>query len=253
MVYICFNQVQCLYDPIIEHSRAWWTRHLADSFCDTSVLYIVFLVFFLDDVITTWWEKCLAICELTTSEMTRTLLRIKAVPTNATLCKQLIIMGIPMVFNWFSSSSLTVPNAPTTTGITIVLTAHNFCTCNLKSLYLVIFPSFFTFMFWYLRTVMLIILHSLFSLSMATISGLRCSYLSGLRSPKVFYICQSAVLALVKVRTICLHIQSQIFCTGASVLFSKFLVSLNVLVSSLNRTRNRQYGWTFNFFFAKSA
>ena len=32
------------------------------------------------------------------------------------------------------------------------------------------------------------------------------------------------------------------------ILFSKFVVSLNVLFSSLNRTRNWQYGWTFNFF-----
>ena len=70
------------------------------------------------------------------SEMSRTLLRMKAVPSNAAFCKQLITMGIPMVLRRFSSSSLTVPKAPTTIGITLALTSRNRCTCNLKSWYL---------------------------------------------------------------------------------------------------------------------
>ena len=81
------------------------------------------------------------------SEMSRTLLRMKAFPSNAAFCKQLITMAIPMVFRWFSSSSLTVPKAPTTIGITVALTSYKFCTCNLNSWYLVIFSSFFTLMF----------------------------------------------------------------------------------------------------------
>ena len=63
----------------------------------------------------------------------------------------------------------------TTTGITEALTSHNFCTCNLKSWYLVIFSGSFTLMFWFPGTTMSMISHSLFSLSVTTISGLRCS------------------------------------------------------------------------------
>ena len=81
------------------------------------------------------------------SEISKTLLWLTAVSSNAAFCKQLITMGIPMVFRWFSSSSLTVPKATTTIGITVALTFHNFCTCNLKYWYLVIFSSYFTLMF----------------------------------------------------------------------------------------------------------
>ena len=70
------------------------------------------------------------------SEMSRTLLRMKAVSSNAAFCKQLITMGIPMVFRRFSSSSLIVSKAPATIGITLALTSRNRCTCNLKSWYL---------------------------------------------------------------------------------------------------------------------
>ena len=35
------------------------------------------------------------------SEISRTLLKMKAVPSNAAFCKQLITMGIPMVVRWF--------------------------------------------------------------------------------------------------------------------------------------------------------
>ena len=78
--------------------------------------------------------------------MSRTLLSIKAVPSNGSFCKQLITMGIPMVCRWFSSSSLTFPKAPTAIGITVALRSHNFWTCNLQSWYLVIFSSSFTLM-----------------------------------------------------------------------------------------------------------
>ena len=102
--------------------------------------------------------------------MPRTFLRMKAVPKNATLCKQLITIGIPMVFWWFSNSSLTVPKAPTTTGITVTLAFHSFYSCNLKSWYLVIFFSYCTLIFWSPGTAMSMILHSLFSLT--TMSGI---------------------------------------------------------------------------------
>ena len=81
------------------------------------------------------------------SELSRTLQKMKAVPSNAAFCKQLITMGIPIVFRWFSSSSLIVPKAPTSIGITVALTSQNFWTCNLKSWYLVIFSNSFTLMF----------------------------------------------------------------------------------------------------------
>ena len=79
--------------------------------------------------------------------MPGTLLTTKSVPSNAAFCKQLITVGIPMVFRWFSSALVTVPKAPVTIGITVALTSHNFCTCNLKSWYLVIVSGFFTLMF----------------------------------------------------------------------------------------------------------
>ena len=73
------------------------------------------------------------------SEMPRTLLSMKAVSSNGVLCKKLTTMGIPMLFTWFSSSSLALPKALTTVGITAALTSHNFFNCNLKSWYLVTF------------------------------------------------------------------------------------------------------------------
>ena len=58
-------------------------------------------------------------------EMSGTLLRMNAVPSNAGFSKQLIAMCIPMVFRCFSSSSLTVTKTLTTVGITVALTSHN--------------------------------------------------------------------------------------------------------------------------------
>ena len=110
------------------------------------------------------------------SEISRTLLKMKAVPSNAAFCKQLITMGIPMVVRWFWNFSVTVPKAPTTIGITVALTFHNFCNCNLKCWYLVVFSSSFTLMFWSPGTAMSMILHSLFSLSMTTIKGFSFSF-----------------------------------------------------------------------------
>ena len=54
---------------------------------------------------------------------------------------------ISMFFRWFSSSLLTVLKAPTVTGITVALIFRNFCTCNLKSWYLVVFSVSFTLVF----------------------------------------------------------------------------------------------------------
>ena len=79
------------------------------------------------------------------SKMSRTLLRMKAVPSNVVFCKQLITVGIPMVFRWFSSSLLTVPKVPTTIGISVALTSHNFCTCNLKTWWFFLVPSLWCF------------------------------------------------------------------------------------------------------------
>ena len=107
--------------------------------------------------------------------MSMTLVRMKVVPNNAAFCKQLVTMSLSNFFRWFSSSSLTIPKAPTTIGITIALTSHNSCNCNLKSWYLVIISSSFTLMFWSPGTAMSMILHFLFFLSMTTRSGLLSS------------------------------------------------------------------------------
>ena len=107
--------------------------------------------------------------------MSMTLVRMKVVPNNAAFCKQLVTMSLSNFFRWFSSSSLTIPKAPTIIGITIALTSHNSCNCNLKSWYLVIISSSFTLMFWSPGTAMSMILHFLFFLSMTTRSGLLCS------------------------------------------------------------------------------
>ena len=77
------------------------------------------------------------------SVMPKTLLKMKAVPRNAVFCKQLITTGIPIIFRWFSSSSVTAPKAPIAVGITVALTSLNFCTCNLKSWCLFFFFCFF--------------------------------------------------------------------------------------------------------------
>ena len=113
--------------------------------------------------------------------MSRTLLRMKAVPSNAASCKQLITIDIPMVFRWFSSSSLTVPKVPTTIGIIVVLTSHNFCTCNLKSWFLVIFlvPSLWCFALQEQLCRWFCILSSVYQWLVTTVSCLWCSvYLS---------------------------------------------------------------------------
>ena len=84
-------------------------------------------------------------------------------------------MGISMVFRWFSSFLLTVPKALTTISITVALTYHSFCTCDLKYWYLVIFFQFFHFDV--LISKIIYFDDFAFSLlfTMTTISGLRCS------------------------------------------------------------------------------
>ena len=64
--------------------------------------------------------------------MSMTLVRMKVVPNNAAFCKQLVTMSLSNFFRWFSSSSLTIHKAPTTIGITVALTSHNSCNCNLS-------------------------------------------------------------------------------------------------------------------------
>ena len=158
-----------------------------------------------------------------------------------------------MVFRYFSSSSLTVPKARTTIGVIVVLTFHNFYTCYLKSWYLVICSSSFTFMFCSPGTAMAMILHSLFCLSVNTVSGLGCSisYLSGLQSPKVCYICRFPALDLVDARTICLEILS--FSIWFNFLHRNQCIFFQVChVSScigfqLWQIMNWQYGWHFQF------
>ena len=149
----------------------------------------------------------------------------EAVPTNAAFCKQIIISGIPMVFRWFSSSSLTVPKGPTTIGITVALTSHNLWTCNLKSgiWWFFLAPSLRCFDLQEQLCRWFCILSSLYQWLQYLVFGDLFLYLFGLQSPKAFYICHFPPLVLVDARTICLHIQSQISCIRASVLFSNFV------------------------------
>ena len=147
-----------------------------------------------------------------------------------------------MVFRYFSSFSLTVPKARTTIGVIVVLTSHNFYTCYLKSWYLVIFSSSFTFMFCSPRTAMAMILHSLFSLSVNTVSVLLVFYIFiclDCKVPKyVTYIVFQHWIWLMREPFVLKFNRFQsdsISCTGASVFFSKFVVSLPVLVSSYDR------------------
>ena len=159
-----------------------------------------------------------------------------------------------MAFRWFSSSSLTVPKALTTIGITVALISHNFCTCNLKSWYLAIFSSSLTLMFWPPGTVMAMILHSFFSLSVTTISGLRCSISLSVwiaKSQSILYLPFPA-LALVDAGPICLHIQPQILCTRASALFFQVCRVSSCIGFHLGQNTNWQYGWLFQLFLCRA-
>ena len=138
----------------------------------------------------------------------------KAFPNNAAFCKQLVTMGISMVFSWFSSSSLSVNKAPTRTGITVALTFHNFFSCKLKFWYLVIFSSYFTLMFWSSGTAMSTILHFLFSLS--TMSGISLSVCIGMSQSilRFSFSCNDSDSC----ENHCLYIQFESSCIGASAL-----------------------------------
>ena len=146
-----------------------------------------------------------------------------------------------MVFRWLSSSPLAIPKAPTAIGVIVALKSHNFCTCNLKSLYLVIFSSSFTLMFWSPGTVCrwFCVLSSLYQWLQYLDFRVLLPYVW--TAPKVFYICHFLALALVDVRTICLHIQSQICCTGISVRFVQPFSSFIGL--QLGQNINWKYGW----------
>ena len=171
----------------------------------------------------------------------------EAVPTNAAFCKQIIISGIPLVFRWFSSSSLTVPKGPTTIGITVALTSHNLWTCNLKSgiWWFFLAPSLRFFDLQEQLCRWFCILSSLYQWLQYLVFGDLFLYLFGLQSPKAFYICHFPPLVLVDARTICLHIQSQISCIGASVLYFQVCRVSSCIGFQLGQNTNWQYGWHF--------
>ena len=70
------------------------------------------------------------------SEILSALCRMSTVPSNAAFCKQLILMGIPIVLKCFTRLSLIAPRPLIMMGITVSLMLHNLCNCNLKSSYL---------------------------------------------------------------------------------------------------------------------
>ena len=167
--------------------------------------------------------------------MPRTLQKMKVIPSNAAFCKKHITMGITMAFRWFSSSSLTVSTkAPITTGITVVLTAPVIASPGILVLVILVPVQVPSIMFWSPGTAILMILQSLLSLLITTISSPQSSISLSvwIAKSQIFYIPHSPALALVDARTVCLHIQFQISCTGVNVLFfSSFAVSLPALVS----------------------
>ena len=132
-----------------------------------------------------------------------------------------------MVFRLFSSSSLTIPKTPATIGVIVALTSHNFSTCNLKFWYLVIFSISFNLMFWSPGTAMLMILHSLFPLSMTTISGFQCSI-----SLSVWIAKSQSIGSSWCENHLSLHSISTFLHRRQYTFFSKFVVSLPVLFSS---------------------
>ena len=73
-------------------------------------------------------------------------------------------------------------------------------------------------------------------------------YLFGLQSPKVFSICHFPARGLVYVRTICLHIQSQISCTGANALFLQVCRVSSSIGFQLGQKTNWQNWWYFQLF-----
>ena len=170
----------------------------------------------------------------------------KAAPSNATFCKQPLNMDISMVFRWFSSSSVTVSKAPTTISITATLTSHNFCTCNWKSWYLVIFSSSFTLTFWSPGTLTFwwfFSLSSLYQWLQYLAFAAQFPNLPGMQSPKVFYICHSPALALVDARTFVFIFNVTSLAHESVYFFSTFFVSLLVWVSSYDGTHAWKYGW----------
>ena len=73
------------------------------------------------------------------SEMPSTLLKMKAVPSNAAFCKHGTTRGMSIRFRCFSSSLETVPSTPTTIGTTTAFTSHCFSISIHRSWYFMIF------------------------------------------------------------------------------------------------------------------
>ena len=161
-----------------------------------------------------------------------------------------------MVFRWLWSSSLTVPKAPTTIGITVALTSHNFCTCTLKS-WCFLVPSLWYFNLQEQLCQWFCILSCLCQWLQYLDFGVIFLYLFGLQSPKKFYICHFLELALVDVRTICLHIKSQISCTGACLFLycfpakteHKLTIWVTLSAFSLQSLHSRDSSWWVMSFF----
>ena len=80
-------------------------------------------------------------------EMPSTLLKMKAVPSNAAFCKHGTMRGMSIRFRCFSSSLDTVPSAPTTIGTTTALTSHSFSISIRRSWHFVIFSCSFAVIF----------------------------------------------------------------------------------------------------------
>ena len=163
------------------------------------------------------------------------------------LPKELIPMDILVVFRWISSSSLTVLKASATIGIIVVLTSHNFCTCNLKFWYLETFSNSFTLMFYSSGTAMPMILHphSIWSLVFYFFICLDC------KVPKyvTFVVFQHWIWLMREpfIFTFNLFQSDSISCTGVSVLFFQVCRVSSCIVFQLWQSMNWQYGWHFQF------
>ena len=93
------------------------------------------------------------------------------------------------------------------------------------------------------------ILQSLLSLLITTISSPQSSISLSvwIAKSQIFYISHSPALALVDARTVCLHIQFQISCTGVNVLFFQLCSVSSCIGFQIGRNTKWKHGWHFHF------
>ena len=107
-------------------------------------------------------------------KMPSTLLKMKAVPSNAAICKHGTTRRMSIRCRCCSSVLETVPSAPTTIDATTALTSPSLSIFIRRSWYFVIFACSLAMMLWSPSTARSIRIYSFFSLSITKTQGLRC-------------------------------------------------------------------------------